>query len=367
VNGNPGRVARAPRPPRVVAVIRTVTASALAGPVLAAGALLLALLFSTGCQKRQASGAWEIIPGERIGLVNRTEGEIDLQMAFGAENVRQASVMLGEGATAPGVIVFPDDSTRRIEVVWHDAQNRRYPALAILQGERSLWQLPRGVTLGTSLHDLEQWNGRPFILAGFGWDYSGAVLSWNGGALDSILGSSTKLYLVPPPSQNGDSLHAQAMGDRPFSSSSHPMRTINPKVHRIRIEFPPPGAATDTGGTAMTDTMAGGAGPDTSTSPGSAVAGRTSPLEIREDGNGQTYTYPVSARFSLMLDERKNPGHTLTIDPEGVIGRVASVPSVDPPLYAVRFEAARPGRATIRSRDFLITVVVTEAERAPRP
>jgi hypothetical protein len=238
----------------------------------------------------------------------------------------------------------------------------------MLQGEKSLWQLPRGVTLGTSLHDLEQWNGRPFILAGFGWDYSGAVLSWNGGALDSSLGTSTKLYLAPPPSQNGDSLHAQAMGDRPFSSSSHPMRTINPKVYRIRVEFPPPGAAAGAGGATATDTVSTGmAGQDTSASGAGAGARAASPLEIREDGNGQTYTYPVSTRFTLMLDERRNPGHTLTIDPEGIIGRVASVPSVDPPLYAVRFEAARPGRATIRSRDFLITVVVTEPGQAPRP
>jgi hypothetical protein len=368
VNGNPGRVARVPRPPRAVAVIRTVAASASFALVLASGALLLALLFSTGCQKRQASGAWEIIPGQRIGLVNRTEGEIDLQMAIGAENVRQTSVMLGEGETAPGTVAFPDDSTRRVEVLWHDVQNRRYPALAILQGEKSLWQLPRGVTLGTTLHELEQTNGRPFTLAGFGWDYAGVVLSWNGGALDSVLGPWTKLYVTPPPSRNGDSLYAQAMGDRPFSSSSHPMRAINPKVHRIRVEFPPPGTATDTGGTAATDTMSTStAGRGTSASSGAAGARGVSPLEIREDGNGQTFTYPVSTRFTVMLDERKNPGHTLTVDPEGIIGRVASVPSVDPPLYAVRFEAARPGRATIRSREFLITVVVTKPGQAPRP
>jgi hypothetical protein len=369
VNGNPGRVARVPQPPSAVAVIRTVAASSASfAPVLASGALFLALLFSTGCQKRQASGAWEIVPGQRIGLVNRTEAEIDLQMAFGAKNVQQTSVMLGEGETAPGTVAFPDDSTRRVEVLWHDAQNRRYPAVAILQGEKSLWQLPRGVTLGTTLHELEEANGRPFTLAGFGWDYAGAVLSWNGGALDSALGPWTKLYLTPPPSQNGDSLYAQAMGDRPFSSSSHPMRAINPKVHRIRVEFPPPGASTDTGGIAATDTMSTStAGRDTSGSSGGAGARGASPLEIREDGNGQTFTYPVSTRFTVMLDERKHPGHTLTIDPGGIVGRVASVPSVDPPLYAVRFEAARPGRVTIRSRGFLITVVVTRAEQAPRP
>ncbi|HEU5311744.1 MAG TPA: hypothetical protein VFV24_09855, partial [Candidatus Eisenbacteria bacterium] len=259
-------------------------------------------------------------------------------------------------------------STQRIEVLWHDTQQRRYPAAAILSGEKSQWQLPGGITLGTTLHDLEQRNGRPFLLAGFGWDYAGAVLSWNGGALASVLGMNTRLYLTPPSAPNGDSLYAQAMGDRPFSSSSHPMRAMNPRVHRIRVEFPPPGAepgTSDTASGAATDTISTAMGRrDTSV----ATSGQGgSPLEIRENGHGQTYSYPVSTRFTLFLDERRNPGHTLEIEPEGIIGRIASVPSADPPLYAVRFEAARPGRATIRSRGFLITVVVTEAKQHARP
>ncbi|HET9250952.1 MAG TPA: hypothetical protein VFP58_02395 [Candidatus Eisenbacteria bacterium] len=333
--------------------------------------LLVAGLAAFGCQKRLASGAWEIVPGQRIGLVNRTEGEIDLQMGYGAQNVRPATVQLGEGETASGTVVFPDDSTQRIEVLWHDTAQRRYPAAAILAGTKSQWQLPRGITLGTTLHDLERMNGRPFFLAGFGWDYAGAVLSWNGGSLDSIFGTDTRLFLRPPPDGNADAHQAQAMGDRPFSSSSHPMRAINPRVARIRVEFPPPGAASPPSGSSAsdeaTDTLSTGtAGRDTSAA--SVGEGRTrTPLEIREDGNGLTYTYPVSTRFTLFLDERRNPGHTLMIEPEGIIGRIASVPSVDPPLYAVRFEAARPGRATIRSRGFVITVVVTEASQAPRP
>ena len=327
-------------------------------------ALLVAGIAAFGCQKRLASGAWEIIPGQRIGLVNVTEGEIDLQMGYGGQNVRQTVVHLGEGETASGTVVFPNDSTQRVEVLWHDSEHRRYPAAAILNGDKSLWQLPQGISLGTTLHDLERQNGRPFQLAGFGWDYAGAVLSWNGGALDSIFGMDTRLFLRPPAGANGD-LVEQAMGDRPFSSSSHPMRAINPKVYRIRVEFPPPGAAPDTMDHAGvgTDTLSTGAA-----SAGAGGSGHvSSPLEIHEDGNGQTYSYPVSTRFTLFLDERRNPGHTLTIDPEGIVGRVASVPSVDPPLYAVRFEAARPGRATIRSRGFLVTVVVTEAKQAVRP
>jgi len=318
------------------------------------------LLASTGCQKRQASGAWEIVPGQRIGLMNRTESEIDLQMGYGAQNVRRADIPIGEGETLPGSVIFPDDSTRRLEVLWHDPANHRYPAYAILRGEKSLWQLPHTVTLGTTLHELEEWNGRPFLLAGFGWDYAGVVLSWNGGALDSLLGQDTKLYLTPPPSERPDSLYAQAMGDRPFSSSSHPMRAMNPKVYRIQVEFGPPAAVTDSTAPSIGDTAA-------TESLVTQTSGRgASPLEIREDDNGQTFTYPVSTRFTVTLDERKYPGHTLVIDPEGIVGRVASVPSVDPPLYAVRFEAARPGRATIRSRGFLITVVVTETSAKPQ-
>jgi hypothetical protein len=186
--------------------------------------------------------------------VNQTESEIDAQMAYGADNVRQESIQLGEGETAPGTVLFPDDSTRRVEILWHDPAKRRFPSYAFLQGEKSLWQLPHVVTLGTTLHELEESNGRPVTLAGFGWDYSGVVLSWNGGALDSTLGAYAKLYLMPAPSQNGDSLYGQAMGDRPFSSSSHPMRVINPKVYRIQVEFPPPGNVSESSVAAATDT-----------------------------------------------------------------------------------------------------------------
>jgi len=126
------------------------------------------------------------------------------------------------------------------------------------------------------------------------------------------------------------------------------------------VEFAPPAAVTDSTAPSIGDTAA-------TESLATRTSGRgASPLEVREDGNGQTFTYPVSTRFTVTLDERKYPGHTLVIDPEGIVGRVASVPSVDPPLYAVRFEAARPGRATIRSRGFLITVVVTEASAKPQ-
>ena len=39
------------------------------------------------------------------------------------------------------------------------------------------------MTLGTRLGRLTQLNGRPFTLSGFGWDYAGTVISWNGGRL----------------------------------------------------------------------------------------------------------------------------------------------------------------------------------------
>jgi hypothetical protein len=39
------------------------------------------------------------------------------------------------------------------------------------------WKAAHGITLGTSLVQLERLNRHPFTLAGFGWDYGGRVLA----------------------------------------------------------------------------------------------------------------------------------------------------------------------------------------------
>jgi hypothetical protein len=175
-------------------------------------------------------------PRSGNGPLTPEGSEIELRERYGPSAVDSARIELGEGETTPGAVLYPGDSLRRAEIVWKDTLSRRRPARVILRGTRSKWQVGRGISLGTSLQELERLNGRPFILAGFGWDYAGVVTDWKGGALDSTL-AGIKLYLDPGPAQQQSAAYSQVLGDRDYSSDLPAMQQLNPKVGQIFVDF----------------------------------------------------------------------------------------------------------------------------------
>jgi hypothetical protein len=102
-----------------------------------------------------------------------------------------------------------------------------------------MWHTADGITLGTTLLELERINRRPFRLAGFGWDYSGTVLSWSHGALDPVFGSdgSKKVYVRLIYSNPAPPEYRAVMGDGNFSSGHPAMQKINPHVYQMVFIF----------------------------------------------------------------------------------------------------------------------------------
>jgi hypothetical protein len=183
-----------------------------------------------------AGSPWQVVPGRSAGPVTAASGEADLRRRYGTDAIRTTRIELGEGETAPGTVLFPGDSLRRAEIIWQDTVSRSRPARLILRGGRSEWRVGPGISLGTSLKELERINGRPFTLAGFGWDYAGVVTDWGDGALDSAL-SGVKLYLDPGPAQYESAPYSQVLGDRDYSSSLPPMQQLDPRVATIFVYF----------------------------------------------------------------------------------------------------------------------------------
>jgi hypothetical protein len=196
-----------------------------------------ALLTASAC--RGAAESWEIEAGVRAGALTAQSSEADLRRAYGAA-VRGARIEVGEGETVPGTVLFADDSVRRAEIIWRDTVARRRPARLVLRGRRSRWRVAPGISLGTSLHELERLNGRAFTLAGFGWDYGGVVIGWDGGALDAAL-PGVRVYLRPRPTASDsaayDAAYAQVLGDREYTSASPAMQSLNPRVDQIFVDF----------------------------------------------------------------------------------------------------------------------------------
>jgi hypothetical protein len=186
---------------------------------------------------KPAGAEWQITSGH-AGPVNDETSEEELRQRYGVA-VESTRIDIGEGETAAGAVLYPGDSLRRVEIVWQDSVRRRRPARFMIRGSKTLWRLDRGISLGTTLQELERLNGRPFVLAGFGWDYAGVVTDWKGGALDTAL-AGVKLYLDPGPAQYQSKPYSEVLGDRDYSSSLPPMQQLNPRVATIFVDFEHP-------------------------------------------------------------------------------------------------------------------------------
>ncbi len=172
--------------------------------------------------------------------INRQSDEAALRRIFGDANVKQGRIPIGEGETLPGTVLFPDDSTRQLMILWSDTVGRRLPSRLILRGDSSRWSLRPGITLGTTLERLEQLNGSPFTLAGFGWDYAGVVTDWRGGRVTTPA-RNAKVYLSPPPSKFSTPAYSRVLGDKDYASDLPAMKELRPVVYQIFYDFPAAG------------------------------------------------------------------------------------------------------------------------------
>ena len=166
-----------------------------------------------------------------------------LAAAFGEANVVSADVHVGEGFYEPGTVIF-GDTEDRVDVTWKDPLDPRSPDRVRIQGDGSSWETPPGLRVGLDLHSVEEINGGPFQLTGFGWDYSGTVVSWEGGRLEASPGARCRIIArLLPATWFGDDpevsqARSQVLGSSSHSSEHPAMQLLNPTVYELLIVFP---------------------------------------------------------------------------------------------------------------------------------
>ena len=139
-----------------------------------------------------AGGAWAaedslIVPGKSVGRITKATTVEELRQLFGKKNVTMEELPLGEGETANGAVVYGTNPRQKLQVAWNDADATRCVQWVRVSGKASDWHTSEGITLGTSLTELEKLNEHPFKLYGFAWDYGGTVAGWQGGKLERAL------------------------------------------------------------------------------------------------------------------------------------------------------------------------------------
>jgi hypothetical protein len=182
----------------------------------------------------QAGNDFLIVPEQRFGPITVNSSEATLKEQFGAGQVRREKMYVGDGQEWNGIAVYPDQPDRRVEIFWFEENPRRVQMIQI-HGESSLWKTAQGVSLGTTLVELEKLNGKPFELLGLGWDFGGGVTDWKGGALQGLTMrvDSTTVELTEAES-------SEVLGDQTVNSDNPAMRKANPSVSKITVNFSMP-------------------------------------------------------------------------------------------------------------------------------
>ena len=166
---------------------------------------------------------------------------------FGPRNVENANIDIGEGFRAPGTIIFGASPSDRLEVLWLDPSARQRPERVTARQPTasrtvSHWRTPGGLALGMHLRDVERRNRGPFRLAGFGWDYGGTTISWDGGRLATEQPPACHMRarfdtgaLLTEERQRWD---RQVTGDREFPSRHAAMQALDPYVSEVWLDYP---------------------------------------------------------------------------------------------------------------------------------
>lgn len=195
---------------------------------------------------QQPPSDWLIVPGERVGAINANTSEKMLETQFGSDNIEPVDVYLGEGFTEPGTAVFPNEESKRIEVVWRD-DSRTVPKEVRLTGRTSEWRTKGGLSLGSTLKEIEMLNGYPFRLAGFAFDYSGTIGDCGRGKLTmlgcidrdnpqrGLQGRLIVVRLSPDLAARQRMEYRQVQGGKFFSSGHPAMQILNPRVYQLIV------------------------------------------------------------------------------------------------------------------------------------
>lgn len=158
-----------------------------------------------------------------------------LKQRFGKDAVVQ-DLPGAEGEKYKGVVLFPKARDHRIEIAFTDDKAMRASGLTLRDTARtSRWSV-NGVSIGSSLADVQRANGKPFLVSGFEWDYGGFVTDWKGGALGRPLqGGCTVTIRFDKKTAAPKSL----LGDGVKAASDNPtLMKWAPVVTEIGVNFP---------------------------------------------------------------------------------------------------------------------------------
>lgn len=182
-------------------------------------------------------------PTDTLDNLFKIASEAELIDIFGKENVIYDTVYGAEGEESMASILYPN-SADQVEIAWSNDNKREgvgsvtHYAFYDSDNDRlittSRWKTISGVKLGTTLTQLNETNGKPFIFSGFGWDYGGFIMDFQDGKLDK-LPISIHINISDFLNESDNDDYNALMGDNEFKSDNPIAVRLNPVVTMIEI------------------------------------------------------------------------------------------------------------------------------------
>lgn len=174
------------------------------------------------------------------GLFAADSSHARLAAAFGEANVIYKRIDRPQGSTGFATILFDNDPARRLIVEWRDNKTRTRPIYIGISG-RAAWSGPLRIRLGMSIGEVEQLNGKPFRLNGFGWDLGGnAAFGKDDGKLGDLPGGCQYGFTFEPTAEGLPlgGRYRPLSGNRDLYSDMPLLREVKPAVVEILLIFP---------------------------------------------------------------------------------------------------------------------------------
>lgn len=189
---------------------------------------LLFLMFILGLTLRAAEIPLDdktIVPGVRVGPIEKGMTLFGLKSLLGADKVKPTKIPGAEGEELDGVRLFAG-TDRELEILFNEEGSEKEIWDLRILGKG--WKFSNSLKLGLGIAEVEKINGKPFKVSGFEWDYGGWC-DFSGGALEGKV--SVRF------SPLGDSTDESLMGDQQISSTHKKLRSAKVAVTDISVIF----------------------------------------------------------------------------------------------------------------------------------
>ena len=189
---------------------------------------LLFLMIALGLTLRAAEIPLDdktIVPGVRVGPIEKGMTLFGLKSLLGADKVKPTKIPGAEGEELDGVRLFAG-TDRELEILFNEEGNEKEIWDLRILGKG--WKFSNGLKLGLGIAEVEKINGKPFKVSGFEWDYGGWC-DFSGGGLEGKV--SVRF------SPLGDSTDESLMGDQQIPTTNKKLRAAKVVVTDISVIF----------------------------------------------------------------------------------------------------------------------------------